>query len=316
MAGTDGGRLLASWLAAAVALAAGPVEVRPPEDLQALTTRHYRIHAPAGAMAVARETAADLEALYVFLDTSVGALTPLKAQPAQARLFLFPGPDRLEAFLAGLPPGTLNDSFPGLPFSLTHRFAALDSSAILGRSDLAILLHEAAHLLLQTSLYGEGVTGSWWVREGIATYIMQTRFDENIVFTPGAIRTNEGYIARLSPGGRAAEMVSFALQPKRAAAGARSAYKEGRHIPLERLLAQEADQPWPDAATRDLAAVESWILVHFLLHGAQGELRPRLARYLEQEKVGKGGLDTFRRLVAGDVAALEPPLFRHVKEMD
>ena len=27
--------------------------------------------------------------------------------------------------------------------------------------------------------------------------------------------------------------------------------------------------------------MESWVLVHFLLHGADWELRPRFARYLE-----------------------------------
>jgi hypothetical protein len=231
-------------------------------------------------------------------------------------VLLFPDAAALRGYLAGIEPGSLNKSFPGLPFSLADRFTALDGAAILGRSDLAVLLHEVSHLLLETSLYSPQVVGSWWAREGLATYVMQTRFDQNVVFTPGAIRTNEGYIARQSPGGRVAEMVTFALQPKRAAEQARKAHKEGRHIPLTALLAQPADSPWPDAATRDLAAVEAWILVHFLLHGADGELRPRLARYLELERRGDGGVDAFQRLVAGDIAALEPLVFRHVKDMD
>jgi hypothetical protein len=164
-------------------------------------------------------------------------------------------------------------------------------------------------------LYEDGAAGSWWVREGLSAYFMQTRFDRDEHFRPGEIRTSEGYVSDISPDGRAANALSISLEPKRELRAVRERYNEGSHIPLVTLLEQPGDKPWAGVTLQDQAVVESWVLVHFLLHGADGELRQRLARYLELERSGNGGREAFRMKVAGDLKTFERLLFKHAKEM-
>jgi hypothetical protein len=300
-------------LFSAAGWAAGPDG--PGEPLAALTAEHFRLHTDAADVETAQETLEDLNRLWEYYVQTLGAVVTLRESTSRLDVYSFTGPEPLERFMAGVARDEIDVVYPGLPKSLARGFLAVDSSGLLARSDLAIVFHDTAHLIHGLMLYEDGVVGSWWVREGLAAYFMQTRFDRDEQFRPGEIRTSEGYVSDISPDGRAASDLNIALEPKRELRAVRERYKAGSHIPLETLLEQPGNKPWASAALEEQAVVESWVLVHFLLHGADWELRQRMARYLELERSGKGGREAFRKTVAGDLAKFERLLYKYAKKM-
>ncbi|MFQ5670530.1 MAG: hypothetical protein ACE5HD_08445 [Acidobacteriota bacterium] len=287
----------------------------PDASFENFTTQHYRFFIASESDAAGREVVRDLEALWSFYRSTLGAILPLRPDPGRVTVYYFTHPRQMASFLRQIPAAELDASFPGLPRSSREGFMVMDASGLLGRSDLAIILHGAAHLCHERFLYDDGVSGSWWVREGLASYFMQTRFDRDDRFRYGEIRSSEGYIEDISPGGRTASRFTLAEEPKRELKKIRSLYKQGRHIPLAELLDHPAGAAWPDLETRDRAAVESWILMHFLVHGQRGELRERLALFLERERHGEGGKETFRKTISGDLRVFEAVMYRYVKRM-
>jgi hypothetical protein len=285
------------------------------EPLAALTVEHFRVHTGPDGTGTAREIANDLHQLWDYYEETVGAIVSLKEPRSRIDVYALAGPGSLTRFMAGVAPEEIDDVFPGLTKSFVRSFVAVDASGLLSRSDLAIVFHDTAHLIHPLLLYDDGAVGSWWVREGLAAYFMQTRFDKEERFHHGEIRTSEGYVSDISPDGRAADALEIALEPKRELKAVRARYSAGTHIPLETLLDQPGSEPWGDQARAEQAAVESWVLVHFMLHGADGELRERMARYMQLERAGKGGREAFRQTVAGDLRVFERLLFEHAKKM-
>ena len=285
------------------------------EPLAALTAEHFRLHTEPADVETAQETLEDLDRLWEYYVQTLGAVMTLRESTNRIDVYSFTGPEPLERFMAGVARDEIDVVYPGLPKSFARGFLAVDSSRLLARSDLAVVFHDTAHLMHRLLLYEDGAVGSWWVREGLAVYLMQTRFDRDEQFRHGEIRSSEGYVSDISPDGRATIALNIALEPKRELKAVRGRYQAGSHIPLETLLEQPGNEPWATDALEEQAAVESWVLVHFLFHGADWELRQRLARYLDLERSGKGGREAFRRTVAGDLAKFERLLYKHAKTM-
>jgi len=285
------------------------------ESVQGLTTEHYRVYIDGDSIATGRAVLNNLESLWRFYEATVGGLIPLNSSSQRTTLFYFTGPGEMERFIRGRDSLSQDAVAPGVLMSPRSGYLAFDASGILGRADLSILLHSVAHLSSEQLLHNEGIAGSWWVREGLAVYFMQTPLGREGEFQYGQIRRDEAYIRDVSPGGRAADGLTFSLKPKSELKKTTKAYKKKHHIPLRVLLEHPADKPWPDTETRNLASMQSWILVHFLLHGSDGDLRPRLSEYLELERQGLGGVAAFRKTVAGDLEAFEFFVQQHIKSM-
>ncbi len=284
--------------------------------MEALTTEHFRLHLAMSRSEEGRQTVLDLEALWQQYDATVGTMVPPHTPRRRLEIFAYEGLEGYRALRRDVPGLFAEVSpFPGLLTSPGQLKVAVDGAGILARSDVSAVVHGVSHLMHDAVLYDEGVRGSWWVREGIATYFMQTPYQQDRSFVVGEVRSSEGYVTDISPAGRVAGTVSFAEEPKKSLTALRDAYGKGRHIPLAELLDHPADEPWPDAVQRDRAAVESWVLIHFLLHGSEEALRGRLARFLVLERKGQGGSEAFRRVVSGDLERLEPLVFQHARKM-
>jgi len=284
--------------------------------MEALTTRHFRLHLAMSRSDQGRQTVLDLEALWQQYEATVGAMVPLHPPQHRLEVFAYEGSEGFRALREDAPDLMRGRSpFPGLLAAPGQLMVAVDGAGLLSRSDAAVLFHSVSHLMHDAVLYDEGVSGSWWVREGIATYLMQTPYRQDRSFVVGRVRTSEGYITDVSPAGRVASTIAFAEEPKKSLEAVRDAYGKGRHVPLATLLDHPADEPWPDPVQRDQAALQSWVLFHFLLHGPEEALRPRLARFLALERKGQGGSEAFRRVVSGDLNRLQPLVFRHARKM-
>jgi hypothetical protein len=284
--------------------------------MEALSTKHFRLHLATSRSAQGRQTVLDLEALWRQYDATVCTMVPPHPLGRRLEVLAYEGAEGLRELGRDVPDlMTGNNPFPGLMVSPGRLMTAVDGAGLLARSDVAVLFHSVTHLMHDAVLYDEGVRGSWWVREGIATYLMQTPYREDRSFTLGRVRTSEGYVTDVSPAGRLAATIAFAEEPKKSLDDVRAAFRKGRHVPLATLLDHAADAPWPDTVQRDRAAVESWILIHFLLHGDEESLRPRLARFLALDRKGQGGAEAFRKVVSGDLERLQPLVFRHARQM-
>jgi hypothetical protein len=296
-------------LALALAFAAGA----------ALTTRHFRIHLDATAEIEPSRLGEDLEALYAEYTALVGRLAPLRDPSGSDRLEIYAhdGPEGRRRLAEDRPDLRLAPVlYPG-PALLQGRPALLvDAAGLLADADRHALFHGVIHLCHTALLYDEAVAGQWWVREGLAAYLSQAPYSPRHGFRLGEVRSSSGYVEDISPAGRVADTLSFSEEPRQTLESVRARYRKKSHVPLAQLLSHAGDRSWPDPETRDLAALESWVLVHFLLNGPEPELRGRFARYLELERKGNGGLETFRRLVSGDLEQLEPLVWRHVRQMD
>jgi len=284
--------------------------------MESFSTRHFRLHLLAAQRDEGAEVAKDLEAFRSHYAALMGSLVPLHEQERRLEVFTFDGPEGLKTVMADFPELVRGTGvFPGEAQARAPGMVAVDATGLLGPSDLAGLFHGVIHLCHDALFYDPEVAGSWWLREGIAVYLMQTPYAADRTLNVGQVRTNAGYISDTSKGGRVAETLPFAAEPKKSLGTAVNAYEKGRHIPLATLLDHDATSRWDDLDQRDQAAIQSWILIHFLLHGPEEALRSRMARYLELERQGQGGAEAFRRVVSGDLSRLEPLLYRHVKQM-
>jgi hypothetical protein len=309
------GRCASLLLMLSLVLGMGPVAGEE-SAMEAFSTRHFRIHLLSEQREEGTEVAADLEAFRSQYKSLMGSLVPLHEQQRRLEVFTFDGPAGLKAVLADYPQLVRGTGvFPGEAQARAPGMVAVDATGLLGRSDLASLFHGVVHLCHDALFYDPDVSGSWWVREGVAMYLMQTPYAEDGTFNIGKVRTSEGYIADTSKSGRVSGTIPFAGEPKKSLSTAAQAFEKGRHLPLADLLDHDAAKAWPDQDQRDLAAIQSWVLVHFLLHGPEVELRSRMARFLALERQGKGGADAFRKVVSGDLDRLEPLVYRHIKKM-
>jgi len=309
------GRCALLLLTLSILFMVGPVAGEE-SAMEAFSTRHFRIHLLSDQRDEGTEVAADLEAFRSQYKALMGSLVPLHEQARRLEVFTFDGPEGLKAVMSDFPQLKLGTGiFPGEARARAPGMVAVDATGLLGRSDLAGLFHGLVHLCHDALFYNPDVSGSWWVREGIAVYLMQTPYEEDGTFRVGKVRTSEGYIADTSKSGRVSGTHPSAEQPKKSLSVAAQAFENGQHLPLADLLDHDASMAWPDRDKRDLAAIQSWVLVHFLLHGPEDELRSRMARFLELERQGKGGAETFRRVVSGDLDRLEPLVYRHIKQM-
>lgn len=279
-----------------------------------LNTEHYRFYIAVDGGRNATDRVSELEHLWSLYEKTLASLVPLRERRGEVTVFIFATREELQRFAAAAP-GKPAGRRHGLFWQRQPAFVAFDASAVLDPSDLGILFHAVIRVAHEVLLYEPGVVGSWWVREGFAVYFMQTQFDRQARFRPGEIRTSEGYIRDIAPGGRLSAGTVAAQEPHRALKAAGKSYRKRRHLPLRELLELTGDHVWPDAASREVASVEAWILVHFLLHAREGSLRPRPAAFLARERRGEGGADTFRRTVSRDLDVFEVFLYDHLNRM-
>ncbi|MBK7874661.1 MAG: DUF1570 domain-containing protein [Planctomycetes bacterium] len=147
--------------------------------------------------------------------------------------------------------------------------------------DRGSALHEATHALLHaTSTRARNSPGAIpaWVDEGLAEYMAWSFTGE-----PGRARFAAGGVAK----------AHFERH-----AGAKDAYDLARVLTF-------GSSDYTSSSQADLKYSESYTLVHFLLHGDGGALRPRFLAFVLGAYQGQGSPTHFKKAMGGDAAALE-----------
>ncbi|HEY3175508.1 MAG TPA: DUF1570 domain-containing protein [Candidatus Polarisedimenticolia bacterium] len=154
----------------------------------------------------------------------------------------------------------------------------------IGPADLPdLIVHEAAHQLVQVRLYGPDAPCSLWAAEGLATYFGNTLRDTSGRFLAGSI------------GGKSVTLLKDAPR-----SGKRMGWEDATRF--RRALGRD-EAPTVDEILRNVDPNEfygssarewytgAWLLIHYLLHADSGVHAPSLVRYLKRDAAGDGGAD-------------------------
>jgi hypothetical protein len=190
-----------------------------------------------------------------------------------------------------------------------HYTAALDTVAI--HTDAGppanlpeVLLHEAAHQLVERRLFGPGRPRSLWVDEGLADYFAMT------------LRNPAGRLEFGRLGGKDVSVVRKA--PRAAAPLARTRLdamkRRLRSDPAWELdsLIWEADPRIFYGESTQARYDAAWLLVHYLFHGEGGALADRFVAYLQLDADGTGGPEVFHASLGRSHEELVTGLRAHV----
>jgi hypothetical protein len=168
----------------------------------------------------------------------------------------------------------------------TYASVALHTDAYRPEEFPGLLIHGAAHQLVQQRLYGKGNVPSFWVAEGLATYFDSTHCDRASKWTFGEIGTKEIVLIKgAGTGGRSGWSEARTY---------RRALEKGEAIPLDTVLRTTDHAIFYDTRVheRDTAA---WLLVHYLLHADGGAHVAAFVTYMKHDATGDGSADTLYR---------------------
>jgi hypothetical protein len=146
-----------------------------------------------------------------------------------------------------------------------------------------LMVHEAAHQLMEQRLFGRPALRSPWLSEGMASYFGYTARDEKGRFQAGRIGGKKAALVRGASRGRGRE-ASARLSDFRQALKRRPSFSITSAI--------DVDDPtlfYGDGVEWRYTA--AWLLVHFLMHGDGGSHSEGFRSYLRQETLGQGGVD-------------------------
>lgn len=162
-----------------------------------------------------------------------------------------------------------------------------------GRTDEEVfrtLYHEGFHQFLYTCVTERAPL---WVNEGLAEYFSEAAWNSRR-FSTGNVP-----IARV-------HCVQTAL-------------RAGRHIPLEQLFGMDSSSWMRNLREQqdrsELQYSEAWSVVHFLVHAASGQYRPRLLAYLRAMSEGRPHEEAFQKSFGSNVAAFEKAWASYVMQL-
>jgi hypothetical protein len=222
-----------------------------------------------------------LESFRTFFDTFWKENWELKPYEDRSRIYLFYSYYKYNELLTGNKRfGSFRPSGHYRPFFDTV-VTYSDSVAPEGLPEL--MVHEAAHQLMEQRLFGRPAPRSPWLSEGMASYFGYTARDEKGRFQVGRV------------GGKRAALVRGASRGKGREASARLAdFRQAlkRRPSFSITSAIDVDDPslfYGDGVEWRYTA--AWLFVHFLMHGDGGAHREGFRSYLEQEALGQRGVD-------------------------
>lgn len=263
------------------------------------TTPHYKVRTDDPRLDVAG-AAELLEAFRAAFEETWAGKVGLKPHAETTQVFLFYSYYKYKQLLGTT--GRESDDRPIGHYASESNVIALHSDS--GEpGDLAgVIVHEAAHQLIQMRIYGPDTIPATWVTEGLAAYYGYTARDAGGRFRPGRIG---GTGARLLKEGGAS-----AKRPAAEHAALESALRKGAIPPLRAFVLEAGSEFYgADARLRYAAA---WMLVHYLLHGEEGARAAGFARFLVAEAEGKGSVEILLKEIGLDEPQLEAAFRKHV----
>jgi hypothetical protein len=173
-----------------------------------------------------------------------------------------------------------------------------------------VIVHEAAHQLFTRRVLDGEPSPSLWLNEGIASYFGFTRADEGGGFAAGEIGGKSAALFVRPEKDRATERK---LGVERTRDALRQARGDERSLVDELVSIDDPAVYYGEQAALHYAA--SWLLVHFLFHGDEGEHAAAFRRWLVLERERRGGREAFYRELGVTPQQLEEGFAAHIKRL-
>ncbi len=161
----------------------------------------------------------------------------------------------------------------------------------MGASEIlrGVLLHEGVHAFLNQHVVRPGVRLPLWLDEGLATYVENSEVrDGQIVL--GSLKSRIVYHNPVAP-------IRARSLPRVTADEVKKAFRKGRAIPLNQLLAARGEEFYGEKAR--LFYTQAWMFVHFLRHGRSGWAESEFPKFVLYVAEGFAPGDVFRSVYGG-----------------
>jgi hypothetical protein len=249
-----------------------------------------------------------LESFRDFFDAFWKGRTELAPYEKQSRVFLFFSFHKFNQLLGG------NWKFritrPAGHYRKTVDVITLHTEPD-GRAHMAdSLVHEAAHQLIEQRVYSGDHRSALWIAEGLASYFGYTYMDRDHVFHPGEIggKAESLELGKSRPGASEARTVLKAVRRYS------KSVREDDDLRFVRVIS--IDDPgvfYGSAAAVHYAS--SWLVVHFLIHGDDGEHRDDFFRYLERDSRGEANAKALFTEIRMSPRGLDDAVAAHLKTL-
>jgi hypothetical protein len=222
-----------------------------------------------------------LESFRAFFDGFWGEALNLKPYEERSQIYLFFSYYKYNELLTGQKEfGSFRPSGHYRPF---FDLVVTYSDSVAPGDLPELMVHEAAHQLMEQRLFGRPAPRSPWLSEGMASYFGYTARDEKGRFQAGRIGGKRTTLVRGASRGRGREAATRLADFRRA-------LKRRPNFSITSAI--DVDDPslfYGDGVEWRYTA--GWLLVHFLLHAEGGTHREGFFSYLGQESLGQGGVD-------------------------
>jgi len=253
-----------------------------------------------------KAAAAVLERFRDFFDSFWSRRIEMRPYEKQSRVFLFYSFHKYNQLLAGdfsrstnRPKGHYGSWFDAVTIHT-------DADALGDLPDT--LVHEAAHQLMDQRL--DWKNGQpLWIAEGMASYFGYTLMDRDDGFEVGRVGTKQAGLYRDGKVYRSQQAQSRLSQFRDAIKHATT----GDTLYGNLLSIRDPARFYGQNSGVNYAA--SWLLVHYLFHGDDGQHSDAFTRYLEAEMNGEGGADRLMSEIGMTPDGLDRAVAAHAKRL-
>ena len=268
-------------------------------NYEATTTAHYKIKTDDPRFDT-KQAGQLLESLHAYFESSFAGKLALKPSDAPGRLYLFYSNFKYKKLFEG----TLGkaDPPPG-HYRSFEDVIAIHTDSVSPTTLADVIVHEAAHQLIQRRLVGDEQEPSLWLTEGMAEYFGDTLRDKKGAFVDGEIGPKNVKLLRDAP---ASSEGAGAIRLK----ALKAAIRKEQVPDLEGILDAGPSEFY--GAGVDLMYAGAWALVHMLMQTETGAKGGGFMKYLEDEAAGNGSPEVFHKDIGMDAATLERRFVEYV----
>lgn len=253
-------------------------------DFNGKSTAHYKLRTDDPRLDVS--AAADLlEAFRSYFESFWSGRRELNTNDEPVLVFLYYSRSSLNKLLPGAPAPPDGIERVG-HYQAFYDVIALHTDTV-GLENLPdVLVHEAAHHMVQRRLLAPEGELSLWLSEGLATYFGNTYRDAKGIWHTGEIGGKESWIFDDKTRRSGGDLAGKDLKLFKA-----SLFKDGGLGPDAILRMDDPARFYGEGSLYHYAL--SWTLVHYMLHADGGARAPGFMKYLDAEMRGDGGPEVF-----------------------
>ena len=275
-------------------------------DFSGKSTAHYKLRTDDPRLDVS--PAADLlEAFWSYFESFWSRRRELNTNDEPVLVFLFYSRSSRNKLMQGAPPPPDGIERVG-HYDAFYDVIALHTDTVGAENLPDVLVHEAAHHLVERRLLASEREPSLWLSEGLATYFGNTYRDDKGSWQTGQIGSKESWLFDDKTPRSGGDLARRNLKLFKA-----SLFKDNALGPDAILRIDDPGRFYGDGSPYHYAL--SWILVHYMLHADGGAHAAAFMKYLDAETRGERGPEAFYRETGLTAESLDAAFRLYAKKL-